>query len=151
MYYRKRKRPKFTTNDLVKQFMNKGGEITAISPVFGVDKQFDKTLATFYQSVEWREARGYVFAHNPNECAYCGAVEKLQIDHVRPLRHNWDLRLSIDNLQILCEECNYAKGSNSDYQYHVYQLERRKWMLSDEGKESIAKKNLALIRESKLP
>ena len=78
MYYRKRKRPQFNTDDLVKQFMDKGGEVKTVSPVFGVDKEFDKKLSTFYQSVKWRGARDYVFAHNPNECAYCGTVDKLQ-------------------------------------------------------------------------
>jgi hypothetical protein len=134
MYYRKRKRPNFNTNDLVEQFMNKGGEIKTVSPVFGVDKNFDKTLAKFYQSSEWREARDYIFAHTKNECAYCGSTEKLQIDHIKPLRHYWDLRTSPENLQILCEDCNYAKGSKSDYDYHLYQLQCRQWMIEGAGK-----------------
>jgi hypothetical protein len=133
MYYRKRKRPQFNTDDLVKQFMDKGGEVKTVSPVFGVDKEFDKKLSTFYQSVKWRGARDYVFAHNPNECAYCGTVDKLQIDHIRPLRHNWDLRLVIDNLQILCEDCNYKKGSNPDYRYHSGCIAERKRILAKEA------------------
>ena len=134
MYYRKRKRPKFNANDLVQQFMNKGGEIKVVSPVFGVDKNFDRTLAKFYQSNEWSETRGYIFAHTKNECAYCGSVEKLQIDHIQPLRYYWDLRTSPENLQILCEDCNYAKGSTSDHNYHLYQLQRRQWMIEDTEK-----------------
>ena len=145
MYYRKRKRPRFNTNDLVNQFMNTGGEVTAVSPVFGVNKEFDKTLNKFYQSIEWREARGYVFAHNPNECAYCGSIEKLQIDHIRPLRHYWELRLTIENLQILCEDCNYAKGSNADYRYHLGCITERKRILGEESKKSIAEKTKKVI------
>lgn len=133
VYYRKRRRHKFNTNNLVKQFMNNGGEIKAISPVFGVDKEFDKILNKFYQSTEWREARGYVFAHHSNECAYCGSIEKLQVDHIRPLRHNWELRLVIDNLQILCEDCNYKKGSNPDYRYHSGCIAERKRILAKEA------------------
>ena len=131
MYYRKRKIPKFNTDELVKKFMDGGGEVTAVAPAFGVDKQFDKNLAKFYQSAEWREARAYVLAHTKNECAYCGSEEKLQVDHIRPLRHYWDIRSSPDNLQILCEDCNYAKGSNSDYDYHLYQIRHRAWMIED--------------------
>jgi len=134
MYYRKRKRPKFNTNDLVKQFMHNGGEIKKVPTAFGVDKNFDDTLDVFYRSNEWAEARGYIFAHTKNECAYCGSIENLQIDHIQPLRYYWDLRTSLENLQILCEDCNYAKGSNSDYNYHLYQLRRRQWMSEDAEK-----------------
>jgi hypothetical protein len=128
MYQRKRKRQKFNIADdlaLAQQFMNKGGEVKKVPSAFGLDKNFDDTLDVFYRSNEWAEARGYIFAHTKNECAYCGSIEKLQIDHIRPLRYYWDLRTSLENLQILCEDCNYAKGSNSDYNYHLSELKYR--------------------------
>jgi 5-methylcytosine-specific restriction endonuclease McrA len=35
------------------------------------------------------------------------------VDHIRPLRKHWHLRLDPANLQVLCSDCNMGK-SNSD-------------------------------------
>lgn len=44
-----------------------------------------------------------------HRCNYCGAMGKLHIDHIMPIKlggTNWP-----DNLQLLCRPCNQAKGS----------------------------------------
>ena len=42
-------------------------------------------------------------------CAYCGATEKLQIDHRIPLSKGG--KHDEDNLQVLCKTCNLKKGN----------------------------------------
>lgn len=49
-----------------------------------------------------------VFARDGRQCAQCGTDEDLQIDHIVPLAHGGSNNM--DNLQVLCGPCNYAKG-----------------------------------------
>jgi len=76
----------------------------------------------FYESIEWKELRKEYkkefFSDNKLkyfECNYCEEnVSKnrtLNIDHIRPIRTHWHLRLDKNNLQILCQDCNKFKGS----------------------------------------
>ena len=41
-------------------------------------------------------------------CANCGAAEDLVLDHILPIAKGG--RSSLDNLQLLCAECNRIKG-----------------------------------------
>lgn len=49
-----------------------------------------------------------------HRCGSCGAAPKdgirIVVDHIKPLGKFWDLRLSLDNLQVLCDDCNRGKG-----------------------------------------
>lgn len=51
--------------------------------------------------------REEVFASHPNECAYCKSVDRLQVDHIVPVSRGGNSTL--DNLQILCANCNVLK------------------------------------------
>lgn len=42
-------------------------------------------------------------------CAYCGASEKLEVDHIRPISKHGTNR--INNLQPLCRQCNSKKNN----------------------------------------
>ena len=69
-------------------------------------------VQTFYKSFEWRKARYTVLKRSAGCCMLCNRSElPLHVDHIKPLRKNWDLRLQLDNLQVLCEECNHGKGN----------------------------------------
>jgi len=73
--------------------------------------QLEKQLSRFYQSKEWKELRNKLFEVHDKVCVVCGATHALRGDHIKPIRTHWDLRLNLDNLQILCDECNREKGS----------------------------------------
>lgn len=45
---------------------------------------------------------------HPERCLNCGAVRNLVLDHVIPIAKGG--RSTIDNLQLLCAECNRLKG-----------------------------------------
>lgn len=42
------------------------------------------------------------------------------VDHIKPIRKHWHLRLDSNNLQILCDDCNMGKGSRgeTDWRQH---------------------------------
>lgn len=75
----------------------------------GIDVQ------AFYRSFPWRKLRLEIIKKHGRRCLCCGATPedgiKIHVDHIKPLRFNWNLRLDPNNLQVLCEICNHGKGN----------------------------------------
>ena len=71
-------------------------------------KKFD------YYSKEFRELRLMVFLKDGEVCAKCQAKPEpglsLTIDHIKPVSKFPELAMDIDNLQVLCWECNQRKS-----------------------------------------
>jgi len=71
----------------------------------------------FYGSREWRELRYKVLALHGARCQCCGASRdegyRMHVDHIKPRQRYPDLALVLENLQVLCDECNIGK-SNRD-------------------------------------
>lgn len=69
----------------------------------------------FLASYEWRELRMQALKRDGARCACCGATRAhgvaIHVDHIKPRKLFPNLALSLDNLQILCEECNHGKGN----------------------------------------
>jgi 5-methylcytosine-specific restriction endonuclease McrA len=57
-----------------------------------------------------REVRLAVWRREGGRCAACGATELLQFDHVIPLALGGSS--SAANLELLCDDCNRAKGAS---------------------------------------
>ncbi len=72
-------------------------------------------LEQFYQSREWKLMRYEALRKHGGRCQCCGASpaegKRLNVDHIYAARVYWDLRLDINNLQVLCEDCNEGKGA----------------------------------------
>lgn len=76
----------------------------------------------FYKSREWKELRLLALA-NCRSCQACGRRPPdviLHVDHVKPRYTHPHLSLALDNLQILCHECNEGKGAwcEADFRQH---------------------------------
>ena len=74
----------------------------------------------FYDSNEWKRFRFKAFELHGNICQCCGLRPPevvLEVDHVKPRSKYPELQLSLDNLQILCRDCNGGKSnrSNTDF------------------------------------
>lgn len=69
---------------------------------------------SFYKSREWRQLR-YLALRNCQGCQCCGAKAsdgiQLHVDHVLPRYKYPHLSLSLENLQVLCDDCNLGKGA----------------------------------------
>lgn len=94
-------------------------------------KLVEKEVANeFYKSKSWKALRNQFLTEKKNsnklKCRVCGLdlsehsihAKKLNayihVDHITPLRRNWNRRLDKTNLQILCSTCNWTKG-NRDF------------------------------------
>lgn len=84
------------------------------SPKYDTSDKFQE----FYKSWDWKRLRYDFLIDKERTCQCCGASAahgvKINVDHIRPLRKYWELRLSKTNLQILCEDCNMGKGSRDE-------------------------------------
>lgn len=77
--------------------------------------QQEQQILDFYCSYEWRRIRFKILQKYGRKCLCCGSETRpLHVDHIKPLRFNWNLRLSEENLQVLCELCNHGKGNWSE-------------------------------------
>lgn len=72
-------------------------------------------IEAFYDSWEWKKVRYEFLKGRERRCLCCGAGPehgvRVVVDHIKPIRHHWDLRLDPNNLQVLCDDCNKGKGS----------------------------------------
>jgi len=69
----------------------------------------------FLMSFEWRKLRMEALKKHGGRCQCCGASPAtgavLNVDHIKPRRIHPHLALELDNLQVLCHECNHGKGN----------------------------------------
>jgi hypothetical protein len=86
------------------------------------DSRIKTTAATkrFYESTEWKTVRNKMRRSLKNSCVVCQTEKNLVVDHIKPVRFFWEERLSEENLQILCFNCNLEKESMIDWsvEYH---------------------------------
>jgi 5-methylcytosine-specific restriction endonuclease McrA len=69
----------------------------------------------FLSTYEWRITRMKALKKHGAKCQCCGASAAtgsvIHVDHIKPRRIYPELALDVNNLQILCHECNHGKGN----------------------------------------
>lgn len=87
-----------------------------VSSVLGeyLETYLDKNTFDYYSPV-FRKLRNEVFLRDGEKCAKCGAIPRpglsLTIDHIKPVSIFPDSSMDINNLQVLCWECNQTKSN----------------------------------------
>lgn len=75
----------------------------------------DPTSPQFLQGKAWKRLRLQALNLHGRRCQCCGAGPAdgavLNVDHIRPRRLFPELALRLDNLQVLCGDCNEGKGN----------------------------------------
>ena len=69
------------------------------------------------QSQRWLKLRWEVLIKYGRTCMCCGARPPkaiMQVDHIKPRSRYPELTWEIDNLQVLCRECNQGKRDHSE-------------------------------------
>jgi hypothetical protein len=78
---------------------------------YAVDPRSDAFLETY----EWRRIRMVAIKRDGARCGCCGATPadgiKINVDHIKPRRLFPELALDVNNLQVLCHDCNHGKGN----------------------------------------
>lgn len=73
------------------------------------------TCDAFLESYEWRRARMAALKRYGSKCQCCGATPqdgaRMNVDHIKPRKLFPNLALDLNNLQVLCSECNHGKGN----------------------------------------
>ncbi len=69
----------------------------------------------FYLCQPWRELRYLALRNCGGKCQCCGASAsdgvQLHVDHIKPRSMFPELALKLENLQVLCADCNIGKGA----------------------------------------
>lgn len=103
--------------------------LTGIEDTFSVDEIVEdkpkpeklarqSQIDRFYSSYDWKQLRYTVIKKYKGRCMACNRSDlPLHVDHIKPLRKYWSLRLDINNLQILCQDCNYGKGNWDEHDW----------------------------------
>lgn len=75
----------------------------------------DVTSTEFLSTYEWRKVRMEALKKYGPVCQCCGATPAtgavINVDHVKPRKLFPYLALDVNNLQVLCHECNHGKGN----------------------------------------
>ena len=75
----------------------------------------DAASNAFLQTYEWRRVRMMALKKYGPVCQCCGATPAtgavMNVDHIKPRKLFPALALDVENLQILCNECNHGKGN----------------------------------------
>jgi len=94
------------------------------SPTLDINR-IDPNASDFLMSYEWRVVRMMALEKYGSVCQCCGASPRtgavMNVDHIKPRRLFPTLALDVDNLQILCHECNHGKSnwSQTDWRESV--------------------------------
>jgi len=82
-----------------------------IGKISTVDPKSNEFLNTF----EWKAVRMMAIKKHGAVCQCCGASPKtgavMHVDHIKPRKFFPELALDVENLQILCGDCNGGKGN----------------------------------------
>jgi len=80
-----------------------------------IPKKTKRAKTDFLNTYQWRKLRMEALLKYGPKCMCCGATPKtgaaMNVDHIKPRLTHPELALDIDNLQILCSECNHGKGN----------------------------------------
>jgi 5-methylcytosine-specific restriction endonuclease McrA len=81
------------------------------SKVRGIHTASDAFLMTY----EWRKVRMEALKKYGARCQCCGATPAhgavMNVDHIKPRKLFPHLALDLNNLQVLCHDCNHGKGN----------------------------------------
>ena len=79
------------------------------------EKQIAYMSDAFLGTYEWRQVRMKALKRDGAKCQCCGATPAtgavMNVDHIKPRKTHPHLALTLENLQVLCHECNHGKGN----------------------------------------
>jgi len=87
------------------------------------DAPTKRQIKAFYNSWQWKRLRYAFLKDKQRRCECCGATAadgaRIVVDHIKPVRRFWHLRLDRTNLQVACDCCNRGKGSHDQSDFRT--------------------------------
>lgn len=81
---------------------------------------------SFYLSLEWKVLRYRALLHYGKKCLKCGIIDsEMHVDHIKPISLYPDLKEDMNNLQVLCKECNLEKSNIHTTDYRPEELKTK--------------------------
>lgn len=81
----------------------------------------DKEAAAFYKSKSWDLMRVEALRRDHGLCQCCLKEKEItyaeMVDHIIPIKIDWSLRLTLSNLQSLCNACHAIKTAEDKRKY----------------------------------
>lgn len=81
----------------------------------------DKNSNSFYKSSEWIRVRKQALLRDHGLCQHCLRSKRIKhaemVDHIIPIKEEWSLRLTLSNLQSLCNPCHNTKTAEDKRKY----------------------------------
>ena len=107
----------------------------------------DVASKEFLSTFEWKKLRLQALFLHGSRCQCCGMTPALgavlNVDHIKPRKTHPELALRLDNLQVLCGDCNHGKGnwSTEDFRPQVgyFYHERRQVAHIWDGKDTFCR------------
>lgn len=76
---------------------------------------------SFYTSTPWLSLRYKAFVKYGRICQCCGTTDQqLHVDHIVPRSRDRSRELDINNLQVLCRDCNLGKSNNDSTDFRSF-------------------------------
>jgi 5-methylcytosine-specific restriction endonuclease McrA len=101
-------------------------------PSSGAKGKYEK----FYRSWDWKRLRYEFMKDKEGCCECCGASAvhgiRVVVDHIKPIRKFWHLRLEKSNLQILCNDCNMGKSHHDETDWRLTDEERERLLMIEQ-------------------
>jgi hypothetical protein len=81
-------------------------------------QRFKRKPNAFYRTAEWKRVRYLALQRDGGRCQLCGACAhdgvRMHVDHIKALALYPQLALDLNNMQTLCDSCNWGKRRDSD-------------------------------------
>lgn len=65
-------------------------------------KNYARHGASIYKTPRWKSLRFLAKRRDGFKCVRCGGTDRVQVDHIKPLRTHPELAFDLANLQTLC-------------------------------------------------
>jgi|SRR5699024_2713035 len=81
-------------------------------------RQYDREYVSFYSSSDWRKTRYQAMLKTGFQCVRCDddsiVTTAVMVHHIQTVKDRPDLKLDMDNLMPLCNECHNKIHSEMD-------------------------------------
>lgn len=78
--------------------------------------------SSFYTEEPWLRVRFQIIKRDGRKCAACGAIGKdnqFHVDHIKPRSKYPHLEYDLENLQVLCRDCNIGKKNTDETDFRT--------------------------------